>query len=644
MVRNHFSIYFHSIWMLVFVGMLGCDGTNSTSNDPANPGTTAATTTTTTTTDTAAEELEQVNLSTPSPSRAMSLALNAIGKELDINLNLDTSSSLNLTAIEIETTDQIPDPDTDGDGKLESQADDAKNYKPDPDFKSCSQYAEPMANATTILSEQDPTYAKAKIDCLISTPNSSESLAGSLAQIKGILCAFENAIGGSIEFEESPGKKYEQVEVKIDTTCFTAAQVESLSENGSSFKLDFTALKDESKSFPNRITINMEGNPIHIDLLATEDVFSFAKIETDSNGNPDDITIVSMERAAGIIRAVRKSLRHGDVVTLLVSGEMNEDGVLTSIDRKDSAYGRFAYPGNDTKDTSLFNGTFVTSKGDNANGVHYRYANYRCGQFGDTINNSTTGPCTDIDKGAFTNRRESCDARGADECLLKAPVVNGDALPFFAVAKDFNSTYTNPDQDKIDAVLTAPDTLCFDEITFSSNPNASCHVSELLGLDATKPKAVNFRRSKQNPFKERRISDWTDLCGQKTGTVDIEYLIGGSRSIGKSLISALNSGSNHTVSFNILAPVGSFYADYSVEFKVYKNDEELASKTVTTPNPVAKAGQVSMPITLGGFTADDTLKLTAKGSFKCASTVPGKKLKAYSMTVTPGGPTVLFNP
>ena len=282
--------------------------------------------------------------------------------------------------------------------------------------------------------------------------------------------------------------------------------------------------------------------------------------------------------------------------------------------------------------------------GDNANGVSYKYTNYRCGQFGEAINNAT-GPCSDIESGAFTNRKTSCDDRGAESCLIEAPTVDGDALPFFAISDGF--TYTNPDQAELDALFAAPDQLCFDKVSFSTNPNVSCEGSTgALALAATKPKSVSFRRTKQNAGSERRIRDWTANCGEKQGTVALEYMIGGTRSIGNSLINALNSGSNHTVAFNIMTPFGQFYADYDMTVKVLKNGTELASKELTTPSPVAQPEMIEIPIDLGGFTANDELTLSVTGTFTCAkdASQAGRASKAYSMSWAPGGPRVLYTP
>ena len=259
---------------------------------------------------------EEVALTAPSPAGVLALTVNAIDDTLNVNA-LDASvesGSLRLAPVEIETTPDQPDQDSDGDGKLESSADDATNYSPDPNLPACSQYGDPMANSTTLLSEQDETFPKAKTDCLISTPNASESLAGSISQVKGILCTFEKALGDPIEFLPDPGKSYENVTVTvtIDTDCFTAAQVESMSEGGSNqFTLNMTATLDETKSLPNRIVIQLPDGPITIDLLITEDVFSFAKMETNDNSEPADLTVVTMERGAGIIRAIRKSMKQG---------------------------------------------------------------------------------------------------------------------------------------------------------------------------------------------------------------------------------------------------------------------------------------------------------------------------------------------
>ena len=610
------------------------------------------TATTATDVESVSEASETVNLEAPTPAGVLQLATAAISNTIDINSGID--EGVDLTGLELNAPVEVaaadpdtPDTDSDGDGLLESSTDDATT-SPDPDLSSCSLYGEPMANSTTALSEQDSTYARAKVDCLISTPNTSETLAGSISQIKGILCAFENAIGSPIEFEAAPGKSYE-VTVTIDTNCFSETQVANMAENGNQFPLTITATRDETKSFPDRLAINLGNSTTIIDLAITEDVFSFAKIESDSESNPEDVTIVTMERSAGIVRAVRKSVRWGDVVTLLVTGEISESGQLASIDRKEAVYGRFGYPsggGNDNQPSSTdsFNGTFISANGDNANGVHYRYANYRCGSYGDSIS-SVTGPCTDITSGAFTNRRESCDIRGADSCLSTALTIDGDALPFFSINEHFE--YTNPQQSNLEAILTSPEQLCFDEVTLDTNPNSACDGSSTsLTLNATKPKKVNFRRTAQNPGKERRIRDWTSKCGEKEGKINLEYMIGGKRPIGNSLISALNSGSDHKVAFNIMSPFGKFYGDYDITAKVFLNDEELTSLSLQTPDPVVRPDMVEMPITLDSFTSDDTLKLTFVGTFKCGKEEgqAGKSLKAYSMSWAPGGPRILYQP
>ena len=644
--KSHLKNLLIIITLLPLCLTISCDETEEDEDA------TEAATTTVTDIESESEASEAISLEAPTPAGVLQLASAAISQTIDINSGIDDGVELARLGlndpVEVEAADpDNPDTDSDGDGLLESSADDA-NATPDPDLSSCSLYGEPMANSTTSLSEQDSTYARAKVDCLISTPNTSETLAGSISQIKGILCAFENAIGSPIEFEESPGKSYE-VTVTIDTNCFSETQVANMAENGNQFPLTITATRDETKSFPDRLAIGLGDSTTIIDLAITEDVFSFAKIESDSDDNPEDVTIVTMERSAGIVRAVRKSIRWGDVVSLLVTGEISETGQLTSIDRKEAVYGRFGYPtgggdDNEPNSTDSFNGTFISANGDNANGVHYRYANYRCGSYGDSIS-SVTGPCTDITSGAFTNRRESCDARGADSCLSTALTIDGNALPFFSIYEHFD--YTNPQQTNLDSVLTSPEQLCFDEVTLDTNPNSECDGSTTnLTLSSTKPKKVNFRRTAQNPGSERRIKDWTSKCGEKEGKINLEYMIGGKRSIGNSLISALNSGSDHKVAFNIMSPFGKFYGDYDITAKVFLNDEELTSLALKTPNPVARPDLVEMPITLDSFTSDDSLKLTFVGTFKCAKEEgqAGKNLKAYSMSWAPGGPRILYQP
>ena len=223
--------------------------------------------------------------------------------------------------------------------------------------------------------------------------------------------------------------------------------------------------------------------------------------------------------------------------------------------------------------------------------------------------------------------------------------MNADNLPYFSIYNGF--TYTNPAQADLTALLEAPESLCFDELTTDMNPNAACDGSSTaFRLAGTKPKSVNFRRTKQNSGSERRIRDWTANCGEKEGTVALEYAIGGTRAIGNSLISALNSGSGHTVAFNIMTPFGLFYSNYDVTATIYKNGTALGSQQLTTPSPVAKPAMVEIPIELGGFTADDELTLAFSGSFTCAkdATQSGRAGKAYSMSWSPGGPRVLYTP
>ncbi len=500
----------------------------------------------------------------------------------------------------------------------------------DPDNPNCSIHAEPF-DATNLsrLSDEDENYAKLTANCLIDTPSSSESITGKMAMVKGIICAFENALGTEIEYTEE-GKVYSDVEVLINTDCFSETFVAENADNGmSSVEITFNA-KDISKTtnFAQELAFSIPGpSEITLRMLSTEDIFAFHMGENLNDDTQMEASTVTVDRGAGVIQYDTISRRWGNHARLVATGDFSGSS-FGEFDSLEMIWQRFDFPtspGNDNTPsaTDVINAPIATAKGNRNEGYLYRMDKYICGF------DQSTPACTSVYKGGVFSEVNSSCVEGAGACEGNTGItLNADNFDYLSVSSHFDE---GNDDNNIAAVkdwIAEGDVLCFSHASPTLLPNENCDKSAAqLALTGSVHKAYFAKSAYVNP----RISGWADECEGKSKEVNSIYTIDASR-LPNSSVSSISGGSAHQVVFNVLAARGVFWGDYDLQAVVTQDDVELATKDIVTAGAVGGEHEVTIPITLSDFSSTSKIQVHVFGTLTCKTESTAHK--AFSMSLS----------
>lgn len=480
------------------------------------------------------------------------------------------------------------------------------------------------------LDENTSEYARAQTSCVLDAPSSGESITGKISMVKGVVCAFEKAIGGNIEYTVA-GKEYKKTAVTIDTSCFSKEFVEKQkTEGGTSLEIDFKALDISATSnYEKELQFNV-GDDISLKFIATEDLFAFHMGENLNNEDKMSASAVSVDRRAGVLRYETIDRRWGNHTRLLATGDF-KDNSFSEFDSLEMIWQRFGFPtgggdDNTPNQTDIINAPIITVNGNRNDGFKYRTDNYKCG-FDDT-----TPACTDVYKGGVFSAQASICVDGAESCTGNDGIaLSADNFDFLSVSSHFDDGNDAATIAKVKDWIKNSDVLCFDTVEPTLLPNSKCEASNASGLSlASASKKFYFKNTAhENP----RISGWAEECNGKSSTINSIYEINAAN-IPSSSVSSIGSGNVHTLAFNVQTARGIFWGDYDMTAKVLVNDVEVATKNIKTADASNNSHPVEIPFDLGTFDSSSTVKVHLTGTLTCKTESTAKKPKAFSINLS----------